>query len=665
MCQIQCVVDPADEDRTNFRPTVAITEGALDSASVDYRVDFRWRGRDEDGGISGFEWAIDDTILENAWQWTTELGGRFMFRATTEPDEPPDSLFHDWHRFFVRAVDDESAKSEIDSRYFNATTIGPQTTIVAPPIRGDVVRVPNRLDVVWEGEDLDASKPEKIPEFYEYKMAVIHFGDIPEETLLEGENVLLDTLDVPDPTMWIRVPSDVTSVRVDDLGVNELYVFGVRAIDEAGAVEPRLRYGRNMFVLETTDYSECRPSVTIDGQGLGSHTFPDDGPVWTLEAPSDTPIHFTWIGDAEFCGRRPGRVRYCLDGSDCVGWDDLSELVEPFVFPGRDDGKTHEFILWMRDDTDDPRSARECRVEIKVILLTMDKTVLVVDDATPPRGIGGTDAEHDAFRDGVLSCLTEYLGPDEEIDYFNIYGDQERSANAKNIELSLIGRYRLVIWNSYFFGRIESGLTRNEFRRGVLSHYLFGGGRVYLFGSKPIGSLAHDNYGDFLGDGLCPEALGGDRPAWDETSFIWSFLRLRSCVRGPEEVNVDGWVGARGVHPVYPDLAINPDVWDPWGTDEHGDLRGGTKSCQIYKAPEGQPPEPDPHLDTIYVARTFNLGGRSELDGQPCALRYEPPGMEGRRRVFLQMFDFLFVDEEAAREAACKAVGWLMTGRDE
>jgi hypothetical protein len=661
LCQIRCG-DEVDHLVPNARPHVRITGGIVDSdsAEVHYRVDLRWLGWDEDGMVMGYEWAVDDTTLEDSWHWTEESGGGFKFRATTEP-ESGDSLFHDWHSFFIRAVDNESARSNMDSRWFNATTIGPQTWILYPLIGHGLIRLTMPSEVVWEGEDLDASTPSKIPEFYEYKLVKVELGDDPLEALRTGENALADTLEMTDSVLWVRVTSDVTSVILTDLTVGGLYVFGLRAIDEAGAIEPVLEAGRNYFVFEVVERA-CPVVVTISEATLGNHTFPGD--VWAVEVPSNTPIRFTWVGDASHCGRRPGKVKYCL--GDCGGWTDLSGLPVPLVFPDRDHGKIHNFYLYMRDETHDPRSETFCWVQMKVIALPLDKTVLIVDDATPPRGLAGTDVEHDALRDRVFSCLTEYLEPGEEIGIFDMYGRDEGSKNPRNIPFSLLARYKVVIWNSYFHGRHQSGLARNETERGVLSQYVGGGGRLFLFGPRPVGTLAEAF--DYGGDGICPDIPGVEDPAWDEESFIWNFLHIRSCVRGPRDGRTDGWIGSRSAHAMYPDLEIDPEVWDPYRPGNEGEPVGGIKLFEVYDAPRRLPSEDDPGLDTIYVAETFNL--YSPRWGKPCALRYESTPRDtalnlDHGRVFLQMFDYLFAREEGAREAACKAVGWLLTGRDE
>lgn len=673
--QIQCLFIPNDEDGPRIRnkpPSVKITGGLYDSDSsaVSYRVNFSWHGWDEDGVVTAFEWAVDDTTLETSWHWTTEPGGQLRFRATSVDAESGATLF-DWHRFYLRSVDNESARSPVESRLFSASTISPETRITFPPFNPPITLMPRSFNIFWEGEDLDASDPELGPVFYEYKLIRAGLNEDPVEALRARQNVFLDTLRVGDRTAWIRVPSTTTSARLENLPLSSSFIFCVRAVDEAGAVEPTLDEGENFAVFEVSEEG-CQPFVTMFESRLGSFVFPLDGPTWNVSAPSDVSLLFQWAGDLSFCGTRPGRVNYALDpvendeSPDGIGgwsgWIDADRIITPFSFPPAEEGKIHHFFLKMRDETHDPRSERLCWVQIRVQSFPLDRTVLIVDDATPPRRFGGTDAEHDILRDRLLACAWEALEPGEEVDFFDIYRAGDLSINPAEMSLSLLARYKLVIWNSFFFGRGESGLNQNECQRRYLSDYVTAGGSLYLFGSKPISALANDDYTDETAMGICPFE------DWEEDDFIWKFLHIRSCVRGPRNNRVDGWVGARAVHPAYPDLDLNPEVWDPWRLDPNDDPVGGINACQLYYGTPDHPPEADPDLDTIYVARTFNWGGSSDLDGQPCALRYEPPADDPgafQGRVFVQMFDLLFLQEEQAREAACSAINWLLTGRNE
>jgi hypothetical protein len=704
LTQWQCLLIPEDKETgervPNKRPFVRITGGVFssDTTGVEYRVLFRWHGWDDDGVVTAFEWAIDDTTLESAWHTTQEFSGLFKFSATT-PD-PNDPRFYDWHTFFIRAIDNEFARSELDSRFFNARTIAPETKITFPEIRTSThLRLPSTFNLTWEGEDLDSSKPEKTPEYYEYKLVrlLVPAGnnDIYVDSLLNGVNVFLDTLTVGDKTRWIRVPGTVTELRLTELPSTGLgYVVGVRAVDEAGAVEPTLEFGVNYIPFEVTQ-EPCRPVVTVTEVHLGSHVFDSnaiDRP-WEVDVPAGTPLRFEWTGDAEGCGTRPGNVNYALDIEDpgdesdraangiggWIGWGLWPGVQTPIVFPERDDGKIHNLYIKMRDETNDPRSERFCWIQMKVVAFPMNRTALVVDDATPPRAFA-SDPVHDARRDLVLSCIEEFLEPGESIDYFNMYSREQGHQNPQNprdLRLEIISQYKAVFWNSFFYGRNSSGLNRNERNPvgvKILTLYVGAGGSLYLFGSQPIGALAGDNYqyGGYR-DGLCPDVSGVEGPAWDKDDFIWKFLHIRNCVFAPlnDRLAVDGWVGAHAVHPNFPDIRIDRTIWDPDDIGASGLPKGGTGYVEYYRAKSGVPIVHEAGLDTIYIAETYNYAQQVSLyDGSPCALRFEPTAEDSARglsqgRVFLQMFDFLFTDLTTAQELGCKVVSWIMTGRDE
>ena len=315
--------------------------------------------------MTAFEWAIDDTTLERAWHTTTEFGDLFSFQATVH--DVADSSFFDWHRFFIRSIDNEFSRSIIDSRYFNARTIAPKTRITFPVFSPDqfILRRPRSFNIIWEGEDLDSSQPERTPVAYDYKLVKFEITDDVDELiddLINNENVFLDTLQYGDKTAWIRIPADIVSLRLSELPLGDLYIFGIRAIDEAGAIEPALDIGQNFFPFEVTD-EECQPIVTMRENRLGGHIFPSMGERWEVEVPSNTELRFTWTGDAAFCGSRPGNVNYGLDLEDpgdendnapngiggWIGWGLWEEVQTPFSFPDRDDGKIHNFYMKMMD----------------------------------------------------------------------------------------------------------------------------------------------------------------------------------------------------------------------------------------------------------------------------------------------------------------------------
>ncbi|MBD3334210.1 MAG: hypothetical protein GF355_01735, partial [Candidatus Eisenbacteria bacterium] len=319
--QWQCLLIPNDEPgghpAPNEPPHVRITGGVFtsDFEGVDYRVEFKWHGWDNDGAVSGFEWAVDDTTLEDAWTFTKLFRRDFAMRATTY--DPGEDNFYDWHTFFIRAIDNDFVRSKVAKRFFNSRNVAPRAEITFPLVsEGNlIVRRPRSFNITWEGEDLDSPEPEKLPEFYEYKLVRVDLQVDPVYALLNYDNVFLDTLTVGDRSEWIRVPGDVTGLRLLELDVPEVFVFGVRAVDLAGAVEPDLDEAENYFRFNVTD-EECQPIVEVSEPNLGLHVFPEDGEVWRVSVPSKTPVRFRWSGDAAYCGSRPGNVNYGLDIPD-------------------------------------------------------------------------------------------------------------------------------------------------------------------------------------------------------------------------------------------------------------------------------------------------------------------------------------------------------------
>ncbi|MBU1948990.1 MAG: hypothetical protein KJ927_09780, partial [Candidatus Eisenbacteria bacterium] len=310
---IHCFPAPGQDGsdrKANKPPTIQITAGVVDSAEVDYRIDFAWQGYDDDGSVTAYEYAIDDTTLEETWQWIEETGKSFKFQAPIPSDDPEDPRSFGWHRFFIRAVDDDEARSSIDYRFFNAKTIAPETRITGVERQGC-----RTFLYRWEGEDLDASDPELNPEFYEYKLVHWNLGEDPIEALLTGENLLLEDQEGGDGTWWIRVSSETKEALIEGQAIGAILIFGVRAIDEAGAVEPSLEVGENYLPFEVTA-EECQPLVTVLEGMSGAHTFPNEGEIWNLEVNADHPIQFSWIADFSHCGGRIGSVNYGFDIPD-------------------------------------------------------------------------------------------------------------------------------------------------------------------------------------------------------------------------------------------------------------------------------------------------------------------------------------------------------------
>ncbi len=114
---------------------------------------------------------------------------------------------------------------------------------------------------------------------------------------------------------WVRV-EDGNEVTVD-LVPGKRYAIGVRAVDEAGAVEPFLAVGRNVVLLSCQPGAD-RPVLFISEPNLGRFTFTAADPDTQRSAPAGLAFDFAWSASAEAyggridelrLGRRPRRAR--------------------------------------------------------------------------------------------------------------------------------------------------------------------------------------------------------------------------------------------------------------------------------------------------------------------------------------------------------------------
>lgn len=698
LLQAHCLLIPEDVDVTdrvaNQRPNVRITAGATrpDTAGVDYKVRFYWHGYDSDGVVTHFQWAVNDTVSEGAWRDTTAFTARFNFPATT-PCAEDDGEATDWHTFYVRAIDNDFAVSVPDKRFFNARTIAP-TSRITFPIGLDQSQTPQlqrTVVVQWDGEDLDSSQPDRKPISYEFKLVRIPntFDPMPAiiDSVRNADNMLLDTLRVGSKARWIRVPEAQRRFTLNELPPSPpAYAFAVRAIDEAGAIEPSLSKGRNLIVFDVTEETST-PFVTVSEPSAGVHTFPTFGDVWEIDVPANRPIYFRWRGDASFYGSLPGNSNYGLNIPDpedeslrdpsgiggWVGWGNWSGNREPIIFGNEDGGMIHTFYLYMRDVSDAAASTRKCTIRMRVISFTFERFALAVDDARFQVGV--TDAMHDAFLEQTTYRRMRDFGDVEE---FNVYTGTTERGDPLPVPLHVVAQYRHVLWNHETYSA-NSSLRQTESIRKILSSYLGAGGRLFVFGGQQASA--------FLGNYQYPKEAPAfdDTQAWDE--FFRKFLYFRniivstrigtSCIQ-----EAGGLYVARSRNPAYPDLFLDTTKRDPWEVLDIGDgqYRGGIVKWEGNKSQVGALRTEDLRLeglDTLYVAETWDrayspLCGNvaSPARGGICAQRYESTradSLSGLQHGRVVSFNFVtwFLQPDRLLDANTAAINWLVTGRDQ
>jgi len=702
LVQIHCVLMPDDSEDgrilANAPPTVHITAGAPsdDPSGVDYKILFRWRGFDPDGEVVAYEWAVDDTTGDDAWQRTTELSTLLHFQATTrDPGDPDSNILTDWHSFFIRAVDNEAAVSVTDVQTFNARTVAPTSEVTFPIIHSGAPEFFMPVLVEWDGEDLDSSQPSRKPLAWETKIVRIRQIFDTDETifdsLLVADNLLLDSLHVGSKSEWVRGSLAESSLWIDDLVPGLNYAFAVRATDEAGAIEPFLERGRNVLTFAVR-FGAGQPRVTMSESSLGGHTIPNDGPVWEVTVPSDRPLHFRWSGNASHYGSRPGRSNYAINIPDpnddsledpngqggWIGWGDRTGTEAPIVFGAEEAGQTHSLWVKMRDISDEKVSERFCHVKILVIPFTFDRFALVIDDAKfaarPP-----TDAMHDAFLSETITRRFYELG---QVDHLALYppsGRIDERTNYVDLPLETLARYQHIFWSVQVGAGNPQPLRQFESEERLLSQYALAGGRLFFGGGRISSYMIGGPNGSF-GYPKTPPLPGESDVDFERKSFIWQFMRYRDALvsvptRGTTSVQKQssGLVALQSQHSAYPDLQLDYKKRDPFAKVSGNQFRGGIQDWEGVLG-RTDPSSQMPGFEALYTPITMDTTlccglRRSGLSDAIVGHRYSSTTADtlvGTQQGRMMIFNFqpYWFEAGSLLDAGTAAINWLVTGHD-
>jgi hypothetical protein len=300
----------------NNPPGARLTAHPPDSGTAGYEVEFRWDGWDSDGEVDYFLYAIDPPDMygsaDSVWTRTDAYFGHFVFKASDF-----DTLYHwenpqiakGWHVFVLKAVDDMGAVSEPVYLAFNAANIGPRTQFLTPPpsggvqqYRGAPQQVGCRVAFRWEGEDVDGSFNDG-PVGYYFK-AVDVTG--------ESNWARLSSRVWDDTTEWTEKGAEdrKTVLYLDD---RRAYAIAVRAVDEAGAIEPLLLLNGNMLWAAAREGNSF-PELTVRSGAFGERTWQGwTNDCETYEVPLGSAYELIIFGNA-------GRYGGLITGFS-YGWD--------------------------------------------------------------------------------------------------------------------------------------------------------------------------------------------------------------------------------------------------------------------------------------------------------------------------------------------------------
>ncbi len=688
-----CAESPTDVPIPNRPPSVAISAGPIrDSVSV-FVVTFNWNASDTDGQVDRFIYAIDDTLSPDAWLTTTSYELTLLFTATDSAGV--DSIFvglsdvpflryryRGAHTFFLKAIDDDGAYSAPAALSFTAETIAPETQIDIPST-SVIVELGPTFTVSWTGTDLDGTEN---PVAYSYRLVAV--DNVVFLTPEEIESTLYDPDALGDP--WSPFEAR-TSVRLENLAIPQDYIFGVRALDQAGAVEPRLRTPQSPGATNTLRI-RARESGGIPDLSVSSSvkttTYPTaDERKKTFQIPANSNVTFTWTADASRYGGRITGYSYGIDlldpFGDDPGWSPESatqtRLTLRFDLP--EGSRTEEHILYIRA-RDDVGTTIIADVFLIVVPLTKERDVLYIDDfgpdlrgrapedcvpLPPPEEISSNadfphDQCHDQYlRDAIERAVIALGHPEWVVDRYEPLDPRSGIVTNRSVvdidstsfsywvlsgpvTLDQMARYKLVVWNTKSESTTQLYKMNLEGEDNFLAVYIESGGPTLLMGT---GAFSRTRYG---GGGVGLSQFG-----FEGRDFPYKFLKMESVYEGADCRNgcfrvsgrttalkrVHGLDGAyahfRAAQEGYPDLEVFREPYT--------NPIAGIPDCEAMVEPYGLDINPrlrlfGGQLDTLYfylsnAALQLPPPNASYMDDGAAALRYAGPG-QGR----LMMFGF-------------------------
>jgi len=154
----------------NLPPETIVTEAPAESTQTNFKVHMFWYGRDADGIVTRFRYAVDDTVEPGSWHHTTRTDTTFIFTAN-------DPLLR-YHEFFIAAIDNENKADPTPAalRFFARDDFMPEVWMLDAPVcslsaTGDTVAclpLPAGVDTLrmddarpvlfaWDGRDRDGT----------------------------------------------------------------------------------------------------------------------------------------------------------------------------------------------------------------------------------------------------------------------------------------------------------------------------------------------------------------------------------------------------------------------------------------------------------------------------------------------------------------------------
>jgi hypothetical protein len=684
-----CSDDGGTESRVvNLAPSIRITGGPPEGTRDSYTTRIWWTGWDDDGIIDHYEYALDPpaafTPAEiNAPEEFLGDGGTLTRRVIRGPEEDTDTLryskaidgqtaimdyvqtrdfvrsfafetpdadtlslggtrtpartYSGIHVVYVRAADNEDARSDADRIGFTATTLTPSAEITSPKLTGaPFLTVGQQMRIEWDGTDFDAPDAQRKPTGYLYKMVQLNKLEPPIPITHADPEFVLFTAAAHIP--WIYQSAETTSVRLFLEPAS--YVFGVRAVDVAGAVEPfveQLRAGGapgNAMLLRATQAGGFPILDLIEptlGHITGSGVFTE-----RFEVPVGQELDFTWTANAEAYGGVIDGFNYGWNipdierdgpGSGWVGWTRVNRNLQRIVF-----NKPGINVVYVKcRDTSGVESVAV--LILNVIEFTFSKELLIIDDFKDV--FWPTDSQHDGYWTKWINESgrfdAEYLGNRNNW-YLESFGAGDAQFIDPRVEqLSFLGDYKTIIYDTRAAGQgNKSGLSEAGARRRLIGAYLGAGGKMWITGEQTSAAMFITSTG--VGDFRYPHSFqAGD--------FGFEFFKLYTdSMRNRKYQNseTEGMYGVRpfpGVPEVFPGMDIDRLKVSPQARDKVGIGGADIVYEPIFEA------DNERHtgiIDSVYVFEAFGphlepIPKGANDHRKLCAIRWHDPNPDRRQ----------------------------------
>lgn len=606
----------------NQPPTVEFTSAPAASSTIgNYSYDLRWAGRDSDGRIEYFQYAIDppgrpgtDTV------WTTTRLNRHVFTFSADSLTAPGStIARRYHTVVLRAFDDRGGASAPVWISFTASNILPSIKVTSPQASKLLAAsVAPDFHVTWIAEDPDG-RSTHVPVSIRYRL--IGPSTVPNvETVVLFPDTLM-TLAAPEFTGWDSLPGSATGLDLHGLQPNVTYLLAVVAFDEAGAFSAPFNLEVNLLRFSVSAAAAVGPALTVKSNYFtvtydrgGFYSAPST--YFRVEIPADRQAVFEWTGRSN-----PGTFitgyRWAVDltslsdetarsdeDSDLSHWSQWqlgTQATLPAVSPSTG-GATHTFYLEARDNVG---SLGLVVVVYTAVTASLERDLLIVDDTRftrdvrlatgcvqAPRGTWPTASELDTFLfarggkpwkcypAGTLSTPGLFTG--------YAYDSLVTFSPGAGLPLSKLSHYRNIIWmvNGDFVlsndVQLQFPLLRQlsqPFVTNSLLIWLGLGGRLWIMG----GGVATATQIDYEAKNTPRNVYSSDLGELVAGRFMFNYPHWRSeitedrtngAVRSARAVG--GWPGA-------PDYARLPERLEAKTTATDDPAPNRTNPSDFYR----------------------------------------------------------------------------------